>query len=316
MGGDPLTRRQVLKCLVTAAAGTATATQDLSTGSKARLTAGTTDRTEGSHTVSSPVIDASTLREVGTGSGDQVRLSATDRDAVFSSVLATVPRGIEDGWDCSPICERLAVPPETELTIAPFGPHPTFDSRQEASDHDELVEYLNDFEGDSNLVSTAPHGGWIEYGTETQSRLVAEQLGAVDWSCVGFNSGGGAYDRWHITSTELSPRSFPKLGELARRKFQYAVSFHGFGEPGVAVGGGASHDLKRRVRDAIERATDGVYDVFIPADNSPYAGSTAENYVNWLTTQGEGIQIEQHIDVRRDHGAAVAEAVVDVFEDI
>jgi len=261
------------------------------------------------------MIQADTLEAYNVGGGEQVRLSAPDASAAYNSVLRTVPRDVFEAgtWDCARACRKLDVEQDSELAVEPFAPHPEYTTRAQAKENDEFVEILDD-SGGSDLVVTAPHGGRIEYRTDDQSGLVADALGATDWSCVGFNSGGGAYDRWHITSTKISPQSFPKLGEIADRDFAYAVSFHGFGEEGIAVGGGASHELKRTVRQAIEDATDERYDVYIPDADGPYAGVSSENYVNWLTADGDGIQIEQCLDARKDDWQAVAEAVVSVFD--
>jgi phage replication-related protein YjqB (UPF0714/DUF867 family) len=261
------------------------------------------------------MIQADTLESYNVGGGEQVRLSAPAASAAYESVLRTVPDDVFDAgtWNCTKACRKLDVASDSELAVQPFAPHPEYTTREQAKEHDEFVEYLED-SGGSDLVVTAPHGGRIEYKTDAQSRLVADALGATDWGCFGFNSGGGAYDRWHITSTEISPRSFPKLGEIADRNFAYGVSFHGFGEDGIAVGGGASQELKRTVCQAIEGATDERYDVYIPDTDGPYAGVSSTNYVNWLTADGDGIQIEQSLDARKEDWQAVANAVVSVFD--
>ena len=262
------------------------------------------------------MIDAESLRKQQVETGEQVRLSATEASAAYDSVLETVPGTVfEEGlWNCESTCKKLEIPTESELEFTAYAPHPEYTTREEAEENDEFVEYLNEFGDQSRLVSTAPHGGRIEFKTEEQSRLVAERLGGTDWSCVGFNSGGGAYDRWHITSTELSRRSFPELDAIADREFDYAVSFHGFGEDGIAVGGGATRELKETVCDAIRDATNGDYEVYIPESSSPYAGNSSANYVNWLTAEGDGIQIEQCMQARREDWREVAEAVVSVFD--
>src|SRR5215213_4455423 len=38
----------------------------------------------------------------------------------------------------------------------------------------------------------------------------------------GFKKGGGAFARWHITSTDISEESFPKLKTIIGRHFKYA----------------------------------------------------------------------------------------------
>lgn len=315
MRKKPMTRRGMLKAITTAVASTGAAEQaDITTvlGNKSR---GNNGNSQGNSAVSECMIDAATLDSAGVQAGEQVRVFAPDRQTALSSVLGTVPDDIADGgvWNCEEVCEKLDVPKNTQLDIDPFAPHPEYVTREEADEHDEFVEYRTEYGRCTDIVATAPHGGRIEYNTEKQSEFVARELEATDWSCVGFNSGGGAYDRWHITSTELSPLSFSQLGEIADLGFTHAVSFHGFGEDGVAVGGGASRARKQAVCEAIETATENRYEVYIPEANGSYAGTDSDNYVNWLSASG-GIQIEQPMEARRDDWQAIAQAVVSVFE--
>ena len=61
------------------------------------------------------------------------------------------------------------------------------------------------------LVVLAPHGGDIEPHTDDQAELVAAATGCSSWRCKGWRPGGGAHERWHITSTDIDPGSFPLL---------------------------------------------------------------------------------------------------------
>ena len=100
----------------------------------------------------------------------------------------------------------------------------------------EFTEHLMDFGEGAALVIIAPHGGQIEEHTDVQAE---EMFSAVStarmrnlsgircWTCKGFRAGGGAFNRWHITSTDISENSFPKLKTIMH-PWTYAVSFHGF----------------------------------------------------------------------------------------
>lgn len=200
--------------------------------------------------------------------------------------------------------------------ISPYAPHPDYSTRSAAQDHDEFVEILRDDGEQSTLVACAPHGGWIEYRTDKQAARVAETLGVTEWTCVGYNSGGGAFDRWHITSTDIDRCSFPNLDSIGDRGFDHAVSFHGFSQSGIAIGGGASESYKIAIRDGIDAATNGVYDVYLAEEDGSYDGSSAENFVNWLTADGNGLQIEQSWDVRVDDWDTIADAVASVYADV
>lgn len=310
-----LSRRCSLKALVTVAFGAGPFLK----GEVTDEVRGSTDQNdrnrEGRSELSDGMIDATTLRELDVQPGDQIRVAAPDADPAYPCVLATVPDRVmeKDEWDCTDLCETLDVPTDTTLTVDPQVPHPEYETKREARENDEFVEELRAADS-TELVVTAPHGGRIEYRTDHQARYVANELGVSEWSCYGHNRGGGALTRWHVTSTEINPRSFPKLAALAEETYDYAVSFHGFGEDGIAVGGGASTALKREVCAAIDEATDEQYDVYIPDDDSPYAGKCPENFVNWLTAENDGIQIESSLSARNDDWRAIAKGVVAAFD--
>jgi hypothetical protein len=66
--------------------------------------------------------------------------------------------------------------------------------------------------------------------------------------CKGFGDGPmRASTRFHITSTDLNPASFPRLKGIATRKFCYGVAFHGFSKrpdnSDLYIGGSASDTL-------------------------------------------------------------------------
>src|SRR5688572_16911036 len=64
--------------------------------------------------------------------------------------------------------------------------------------------------------------------------------GARCWACKGSRAGGGAAERWHITSADISEHSFPLLGTILAppaAAFTHAVSFHGFRPGGPGEGG-------------------------------------------------------------------------------
>lgn len=253
----------------------------------------------------------------GIASGTQIRVRDESDEPTYESGLYTVADGcrrddvVEMGTDG---LDRMGFGPGTAVSVQARAPHPTYETRAEAESNDEYVEILGDAD-QSALVACAPHGGRIEYNTDRQSEFVAESLNATEWSCVGYNSGGGAYDRWHVGSTDIDRRSFPKLDDVADRGFDHAVSFHGFSNDGVAVGGGASKCLLSEVRDAIAEATDGRYDVRLADADGAYGGDSPENFVNWLA-DGNGVQIEQSWDARVDDWKTIAGAVSRVYEGV
>jgi phage replication-related protein YjqB (UPF0714/DUF867 family) len=180
----------------------------------------------------------------------------------------------------------------------------------------ELVERLVDDGKNTGLIVIAPHGGMIEAHTDDQAEWVRQSLpGSSSWICKGWCPGGGAYERWHITSTALSPNSFAGLGAVTDRGFAYAVSFHGMSSGGVLIGGGAPIELKQAVRDAIvTELGDSTVAVTIASATDMYDGDSPENVVNWLSAGGSGgLQIEQSHEARVLRWQAIAQAVVGVY---
>jgi phage replication-related protein YjqB (UPF0714/DUF867 family) len=180
----------------------------------------------------------------------------------------------------------------------------------------ELVERLDDDGSQTHLIAIAPHGGDIEPHTDEQAERVADRLGsqlASAWRCKGWRPNGGAFVRWHITSTDIDPSSFPLLGTVASRRFTRAVAFHGFDdEAGVLIGGTAPGAVKERVRGAIAGVLPADLKVRIAEPRERYAGDDPNNIVNRLSPCG-GIQIEQGSSPRDDHAIAIADAVADVL---
>jgi hypothetical protein len=125
--------------------------------------------------------------------------------------------------------------------------------------------------------------------------------------------GGGAFVRWHITSTDLNPACFPLLNSVMSRRFAHAVAFHGFNdEPGVLIGGTAPAELKERLRQAIQQVLPAGLDVRVALPTERFGGDDPNNIVNRLSPCG-GIQIEQGLRPRGEHGCDIADVVADFF---
>ena len=189
----------------------------------------------------------------------------------------------------------------------------------EAEACSEFIEHLADDDYNSELVVIAPHGGDIEEHTDEQARHVAEQLPSKCvsvWMCKGFKKGGGAFNRWHITSTDISEESFPKLKTIYGRRFKYAIAFHGWGGDSICIGGSSQDPdhLKEQIKTAIEDAVDGSgIEVAMGGPTCPadFNGNDPKNIVNRLGTTG--VQIEQCERARDDYASKIAEAVANVI---
>ncbi|HEY1275614.1 MAG TPA: poly-gamma-glutamate hydrolase family protein [Thermoleophilaceae bacterium] len=197
-----------------------------------------------------------------------------------------------------------------------------------------LSEQLLGDEG-TGLAILAPHGGRIERGTDLEAESVYDSLAqhvspVRGWIARGFNSGPtGAHACWHITSSELSENSFPKLRSLfagagSRGPFAHAVAFHGNNDSeAVVVGGGLPRDqahtalkaeLSARIRAELAEVMSDPPAVEVQL-SGPLAGAQRANVVNRITALGNGIQIEQPLAVRddADQREAVARAVAGFY---
>jgi phage replication-related protein YjqB (UPF0714/DUF867 family) len=199
-----------------------------------------------------------------------------------------------------------------------------------------LTEQLRGRSAARGLAILAPHGGRIELGTDGQARAVHRLLASEAkpvraWIAEGFNP-AGAHRCWHITATEISEHSFPRLGSLfgrgePRGSFAHAIAFHGQDDsPAVVVGGGLPRSrahtalkakLSERIQAALRAVTDDPPPVVVRRFG-PLAGAQQSNIVNRVTAAGNGIQLEQPGAVRTDtkQRDAIAEAVAVFYADL
>ncbi|HET9317911.1 MAG TPA: poly-gamma-glutamate hydrolase family protein [Vicinamibacteria bacterium] len=190
--------------------------------------------------------------------------------------------------------------------------------------------------GATGLAVLAPHGGKIESGTDDQATSVFQALAQNGkpvraWIARGFHP-RGAHRCWHITASEISERSFPRLGSLfgpgaSRGPFAHAVAFHGQNDSeAIVVGGGLPRDaahtalkmtLGLRIRDALRAVMEDPPAVVVKR-SGPLAGIERANIVNRITAAGNGIQVEQPAAVRtvNEPRDAIAQAVAAFYVDL
>jgi phage replication-related protein YjqB (UPF0714/DUF867 family) len=270
-------------------------------------------RTHGEHCS----VDPRRLLEIGASLGCQVRVMGSVDDHVLYTVSEVVDEDPDRVVRMGQVGrERLGTAEEQEGVIDSQVPHPTLTDAQ-AQEFGEFVERLHDGHS-GTLIALAPHGGDIERHTDDQAERVASRLasfGASSWLCRGYKPEHRALISWHVTSDELEPRSFPLLGSVASRGFTDAVSFHGFQESIVLVGGLAPTELREEIRDAIADAiADPDILVRLATPDDLFNGDDPGNIVNRLTVGGRnGVQIEQSLTARTKHWDTIADAVADVY---
>ncbi len=182
---------------------------------------------------------------------------------------------------------------------------------------DEMIEFVETtadrLGGPLNLLVLTPHGGAIEINTDKIGRRIvnSQQLrpSAILWGCQGYRAGGGAFARWHITSTALSTPSFPQLEKLIgeQREFRQAISIHGHSGPDILIGGAGKNATKAAIYKQILKQ--GLpANTRIVAAGMPLSGTSPGNIVNRYST--DGIQIELPLVIRQSHWRAVSDAII------
>ena len=264
--------------------------------------------------------DRDKLETVGRLLGHQVRIKRNDDEYglyTVSEVRQENPDDIvrmgEDGRD------RLGMINVFDATLDSQVPGPPLDD-SEAEARGEFVERLDDNGWHNGLIAIAPHGGDIEPHTDLQAEGVASQLagkGVSSWRCKGWHP-NGAFEHWHITSTDIHEASFPLLNSVISRGFRYAVAFHGFDDNGIPddirIGGLAPDALKEKIKEAIKGVVGSDFTVNITKPGDQFGGDDKRNIVNRLTAGGaNGVQIEQKMAPREEKGLPIAEAVAKVY---
>jgi phage replication-related protein YjqB (UPF0714/DUF867 family) len=236
--------------------------------------------------------------------------------------LVTIHSDYEDGSDNNDIRMRLS-------SRQRFGETDSFDAYATVWEpvHGETDSWLrtNDEMGEfkeetsstqEDIIIMAPHGGIIEnYTDHLADRLydgltVTNSKDASLWYCIGYQSHIGAFDAWHITSTDISEENFPYLDDLSGRSYDYAVTVHGYSGSDVLVGGGASTAFKEDVKDALDSIS-WSYTVTVVGTGDAYGGVHVDNIVNRYSSTG--VQLEIPYSARRDHWEDIADALVDFY---
>jgi phage replication-related protein YjqB (UPF0714/DUF867 family) len=289
------------------------------------------------HAVEHCAVDPQSLGALGGAVGRQVLVrQASDRLALYTvAERVSVPgRAVHVG---TAGLARLGGP-----TGAPDAQKPNATIETDFTDGDpeavaRLAEELLGEEDATGLAILAPHGGRIEVGTDEQAELVHDMLAlnakpVRAWIARGFNRATGAHTCWHITSSEISEHSFPKLGSLfgpseVKGPFAHAVAFHGNNDcEAIIVGGGLPRNdahtaLKSTLASQIHSALEAVMDrppAVEVQSSGPLAGVQRHNIVNRVTVLGNGVQLEQPLAVRNHvpQREAIARAVAELYLDL
>jgi phage replication-related protein YjqB (UPF0714/DUF867 family) len=287
------------------------------------------------HALEHCAVDRGSLDVLGTGVGRQVLIErSADRVALYTIVerIEAADRAAHVGTAGLARLEQPTGEPAPALKAA-------LETAFTEGDPKASVRLRERLLGDATtgLAVLAPHGGNIEPGTDDQAKAVFDALAQAGkpvraWIVRGFNPTVGAHRCWHVTSSEISERSFPKLAALfaagaPRGAFAHAVAFHGQNDTeAIVVGGGRPRDaahtaLKTKLAADISAALSAVMDDPPPVvvkRSGPLAGVERANIVNRVTAAGNGMQLEQPAAVRtvKKRRDAIAAAVAAFYADL
>jgi phage replication-related protein YjqB (UPF0714/DUF867 family) len=177
-----------------------------------------------------------------------------------------------------------------------------------------LTELLYDDGENDDVLVCAAHGGAVEPGTAEQALELATRIDASCWACVGFDGDRGAYETYHPPSSAIDTETYDLLGELDERGFETVISLHGLGDDRVLVGGGMGYGRKVHVREQLDSALS--VPVAVADEDGAYAGTAEDNFVNWLSADGEGLQLEEGQTARAEESEAVLATLQRLIEDI
>jgi phage replication-related protein YjqB (UPF0714/DUF867 family) len=287
------------------------------------------------HALEHCALDRGSLDLLGTAVGRQVLIErSAERVALYTIV---------ERLDAAGRAARVGTAGLARLEEATGEPPPALKAALETDftggDPKAPVRLREQLLGDAStgLAVLAPHGGNIEIGTDVQAKAVFDVLAQAgkpvqSWIVRGFNPSLGAHRCWHITASEISERSFPRLAALfgagaSRGAFSHAVAFHGQNDSeAVVVGGGRPRDaahtaLKAKLASELAAALGAVMDEPPPVvvmRSGPLAGVERANIVNRVTAAGNGIQLEQPAAVRtvKKRRDAIATAVAAFYADL
>lgn len=257
----------------------------------------------------------------GLSVGEQFLL--TVKGATSKYGLVTIHSDYEDGSDNDDIRMRLTGRQrfdESDAFDAYIDPWTALQGKTDSwlNDNDQMGEFKEETSSSqTDMLIMAPHGGMIEnYTDELAVRLydglvTANGKDASLWYCIGHQDAIGAFDAWHITSTDINTANFGYLNSLSCRTYDYAVTVHGYSGSEVLVGGGASTSFKEDVKDALDAISWG-YTVTVVGEGDSYSGTSPDNIVNrWSAA---GVQLELPYSARRDYWQDVADALVDFYK--
>lgn len=263
------------------------------------------------------------LSSISFSVGDNVRVHNKDRD---SYAMKTIQRthtedGGEDwirmGYDARATFydSNETVPDTFDAAMLSRAQPLGIQTESEADSNGELVnEWYR--EPNANIAVIAQHGGLVESGSDEIGKFVAKYLDCSYWTAIGYDGPSGAFDKWHITSTDIDVDSWSGLYWINKQApFDLVLSIQGFSGSENVIGGRADLELRENIASRIDAVYDNTDAVVVGknTDSSPHGsidGDSDDNIVNRLSKNlDNGVQIEFTYDSRHTSREEVAREI-------
>ncbi|XYI03688.1 hypothetical protein ACMHYB_29560 [Sorangium sp. So ce1128] len=191
--------------------------------------------------------------------------------------------------------------------------------------------------GKRGVLYAAAHP--FETGSFDQVEHIHDALAYQSWETVWAlgikNQNSNADTAFHIMAADISGLSFPQLGFFMEgtKHLPYAVAFHGFSSSSMScgtyelkIGGGIEPNFRRGVKEIIAEyrgspaSPSGMNIGYWDDGQCDLNGSDTDNFINRITKEGRGLQLEQRSDMldptsgSSDWRNDVAEATKSVYD--
>lgn len=224
---------------------------------------------------------------------------------------------------------RFNLEPDQMVRLSPIVPT---DDYLEARRTGGFAETVWDDGSQDTLLMMAQHGGDIEYGTDDIPIRCYKQLKSTGqpisvWMCHGFNNSftSDGFTNWHISKPCRSIESYPGLQQLAARRFDYTVSLHVQGadssrqnttenEYYIGVGGNIDNFIRKDVAERLQDTTGKTVETDL--DAMQYNGTHEMNSINYLSKDGDSLQLELTPRTAYVYRKRVAEVICSVFGEL
>ena len=168
---------------------------------------------------------------------------------------------------------------------------------------EEIVGFESGINKDGEaILILAPHAGSIEYHTGKQAEHLHDKVsfrGVTTWMFRADPGGPGAGDVFGVPTKEITGDmlQFDLLEKyVEHRSFYHGISFHGWSEDYVLIGGQHSEEWKTPIAEDLRAVLPGNISVEIATEPGYHAAMSNQNILNRLTDNS--IQLTQPYNAR------------------